>query len=168
MNNFQRSANLAGKSPPHLTREDLSRSAADTGLRMPARRLSSALQTAISSSDSGLSGARAGGENTGSASYAACCKGGAQAVKPLLIYLWSVALTPLYCYLLLSTLFYSVLYRLWVMHLAREGRPGIKVEEIVDIARAAGRVILDVYKEDREVMYNFGFVCCTRPRRRDF
>lgn len=157
---------------PHLTREDLSRSAADTGLRMPARRLSSALQTAISSSNSGLSGARAGGENTGSSSFAACCKGGPQAVKPLLIQkycLWSVVVcTGSHCSLLSATLCCVPGGGLRVMHLAREGRPGIKVEDIVDIARAAGRVILDVYKEDREVMYNFGFVCYTRPRRRDF
>lgn len=31
------------------------------------------------------------------------------------------------------------------------GLPAVKVEDIVDIARAAGRVIMDVYKTDPEV-----------------
>lgn len=38
------------------------------------------------------------------------------------------------------------------MHIERGvGLPAIKVEDIVDIARAAGRVIMDVYKTDPEV-----------------
>lgn len=38
-----------------------------------------------------------------------------------------------------------------VMHLAREGAPDINVEDVVHTARAAGRVVMDVYKTDPKV-----------------
>jgi len=37
------------------------------------------------------------------------------------------------------------------MLLQRAGLPAIKVVDVVDIARAAGRVIMEVYKTDPEV-----------------
>lgn len=38
-----------------------------------------------------------------------------------------------------------------IMLLQRAGLPAVKVVDVVDIARAAGRVIMEVYKTDREV-----------------
>lgn len=38
-----------------------------------------------------------------------------------------------------------------VMHLGRDGGSDVKVEDVVDIARAAGHVIMEVYRSDSEV-----------------
>lgn len=40
------------------------------------------------------------------------------------------------------------------MKLSREGGSDINVADVVDIARAAGHVIMDVYKEDPKVRKN--------------
>lgn len=37
------------------------------------------------------------------------------------------------------------------MHLGRDGGSDVKVEDVVDIARAAGHVIMEVYRSDSEV-----------------
>lgn len=49
------------------------------------------------------------------------------------------------------------------MILGREGGlPAIMVEDIIDVARAAGRVIMDVYSTDPKVthMNPASFLCC--------
>lgn len=40
------------------------------------------------------------------------------------------------------------------MHLKREEGPDVKVEDVIDVARAAARVIMDVYNESPEVWTN--------------
>lgn len=119
---------------------------------MPARRLSSARHTAITSASlqhhfrlqaagntAGLETVRLNKE----CQVAACRRVAKGVIQSTSTGTTMYALLPSLCYMLSG--------RRWVMHLAREGRPDIKVEDVVDIARAAGRVILDVYKEDPEV-----------------
>lgn len=48
------------------------------------------------------------------------------------------------------------------MHLQRgAGLPAVKVVDVVDIARAAGRVVMDVYKTSPEVSHQNALSTCS-------